>query len=124
MLVSNAYIDIGKSKSVANVLYFAGEHCCKETPSAYEQIREGTAKQVNFARAEQVFSLSHTNAIIPPPLNVLVFAFSIVWFAMEFLVWLMSCGTYILNIEKLVPVNIAYDIGRAIKMRETLTKHR
>ena len=29
---SNAYIDIGKSKSVANVLYFAGEHCCKETP--------------------------------------------------------------------------------------------
>ena len=77
--------------------------------STYEQIREGTAKQVNFARAEQTFSLSHRNAIIPPPLNVLVYAFSIVWFTFEFLVWLCSGGKYILNIEKLVPVYVDYD---------------
>eukprot|EP01084_Bolivina_argentea_P004429 8417_1 len=34
--------------------------------STYEQIREGTAKQVNFSRAEQTFTLSHRNALIPP----------------------------------------------------------
>eukprot|EP01084_Bolivina_argentea_P244248 409225_1 len=79
--------------------------------STYEQIREGTAKQVNFSRAEQTFSLSHRDAIIPPPLNVLVFAFSVVWFLIELLVWLLSCGHYILNIEKLVPVRVDYDAG-------------
>ena len=34
--------------------------------STYETIQEGTAKQVNFGRAEQTFHLSHRNAIIPP----------------------------------------------------------
>eukprot|EP01083_Nonionella_stella_P207975 755059_1 len=82
--------------------------------STYEQIREGTAKQVNFARAEQVFNLSHTNAIIPPPLNVLVFAFSIIWFLFELLLWLLSGGNYIFNIEKLVPVKIDYDFNLGI----------
>jgi len=76
--------------------------------STYEKIREGTAKQVNFARAEETFGMSHSNAIIPPPLNVIVFALSILWFAAEFLLMLCTCFTFILNIEKLVPLSIDY----------------
>eukprot|EP01084_Bolivina_argentea_P111712 199268_1 len=77
--------------------------------STYEQIREGTAKQVNFARAEQTYSLAHRNAIIPPPLNVFAFILSILWFIFEFLLFLISGANFILNIEKLVPVFINYD---------------
>eukprot|EP01083_Nonionella_stella_P004935 14421_1 len=91
--------------------------------STYDQIRGGTAKQVNFARGEQTFSLSHRDAIIPPPLNVIVFAFSVLWFAMEFCVWLLTCGHYILNIESLLPIRIDYDHSHKIfsKVEQTTT---
>eukprot|EP01083_Nonionella_stella_P061283 159736_1 len=86
--------------------------------STYEQIRGGTAKQVNFARGEQTFTLSHRDAIIPPPLNVLVFVFSVIWFLMEFLVWLLTCGHFILNIQNLLPVRIDYALEQ-IMTRKT-----
>eukprot|EP01083_Nonionella_stella_P080159 220125_1 len=78
--------------------------------STYERIREGTAKQVNFARAEQTYALAHRHAIIPPPLNGVVFAVSCVWFFFEFLVFVFSCGKAIININGIVPLYIDYNI--------------
>merc|ERR1719206_1208946 len=76
--------------------------------STYETIQEGTTKQVNFGRAEETFHLSHSNAIIPPPLNVVVYGLAVFWFTFEFLLWVVSCGTLMIDIEALVPVFVNY----------------
>ena len=79
--------------------------------STYEEIKEGTAKRVNFSRARQTYNLAHRNAIIPPPLNVVVFALLVVVMILEFLVWALSCGKYIFNVDKIIPVKINYELA-------------
>ena len=39
----------------------------------YEKVREDKTPAVNFARAQQIYSLAYKYAIIPPPLNILEF---------------------------------------------------
>ena len=56
----------------------------------YEQVREDKTPAVNFARAQQIYSLAYRYAIIPPPLNILVYTLGLVWWLSEVMVFTCS----------------------------------
>lgn len=74
----------------------------------YEQVREDKTPAVNFARAQQIYSLAYKFAIIPPPLNIIVYGLGCVWWLMEFIIFACSRGWYVLNLRKFVPVRVEY----------------
>eukprot|EP01084_Bolivina_argentea_P241321 405153_1 len=76
--------------------------------STYELIREGRASQVNFVRSKQIYSLAYQYAIIPPPLNIFIWALSPIWYCTEWLVLVCTNKKYTINVTKFVPVSVNY----------------
>eukprot|EP01084_Bolivina_argentea_P307706 531894_1 len=77
--------------------------------TTYEEKLDAKSKEVNFSRTEEIYQLAHRQAIIPPPLNIFVFALSLLWYLIELCIFGLSCAKYSLNLSKIVPIHIDYE---------------
>ena len=77
--------------------------------TTYEDKLDAKSKEVNFSRTEDIYSLGHRPAIIPPPLNILVFGLAVIWYFFELIVFALSCAKYHVNITGMRPVSIDYE---------------
>merc|ERR1712228_861681 len=77
--------------------------------TTYEDKLDAKSKEVNFSRTEEIYSLGHRPAIIPPPLNILVFGLAVIWHLFELIVFALSCAKYHVNIKQIKPVSIDYE---------------
>eukprot|EP01084_Bolivina_argentea_P005268 9958_1 len=59
--------------------------------STYEHLREDRTKMVNFARSSQIYTSAYRYAVIPPPLNIIVYIVAVFWAIFEVSVLLCSC---------------------------------
>ena len=76
--------------------------------STYENLKEDRTKYVNFARAAQIYSSAYRYAIIPPPLNLVVYIIGIFWGIYEGLVICFSCATWMVNLRFCDPITVNY----------------
>merc|ERR1712154_587119 len=77
--------------------------------TTYDEKMDAKSKEVNFSRTEEIYNLAHRQAIIPPPLNILVFVLSMLWYLVEAIIFAVSCRKYLINIECIKPVHIDYE---------------
>ena len=53
--------------------------------------------------------MAHRQAIIPPPLNIFVFCLGVLWYFCEAVLLVLSCGRFMVNIERIKPIHIDYE---------------
>merc|ERR1711997_219539 len=94
--------------------------------TTYEDKLDAKSKEVNFSRTEEIYQLAHRQAIIPPPLNILVFGLSILWGIVEMFIFGITWGKYMINIDLFKPISIDYEMQlvNRQKKRQKLTKNR
>ena len=69
--------------------------------STYERVREVGNRKVNFNRIGHTYSVINQNALMPPPFNILVAAFTLLWIIFDILVRLMTCGCFTINLQSI-----------------------
>merc|ERR1712154_617817 len=72
--------------------------------TTYEDKLDAKSKEVNFSRTDEIYQLAHRQAIIPPPLNILVFGLSLLWGLVEIFIFAITCGQYMINIDLFKPI--------------------
>ena len=72
-----------------------------------------------ISRAAQIYTSAYRYAIIPTPLNLIVFVLCAFWGIFEALVLLCSCRNCIVNLRLFDPIDVDYHtrVGRKIIMQ-------
>eukprot|EP01083_Nonionella_stella_P075424 205042_1 len=76
--------------------------------STYEHLREDKTKFVNFARSSQIYTSAYRYAVIPPPLNLIVFVVAALWGTFEMIVLFCSCRYRVVNMRRFDPISVDF----------------
>ena len=90
--------------------------------STYERVREMGTKKVNFNRISHTQSVIHQNALLPPPLNIVVVICTAFWIAMDGVVRCCTGGRYRMNIDKIS--RIEYSLSRKLVDLQSKQEHK
>ena len=88
----------------------------------YESAKQSNKLKTNFARITHTIELDRKSAIMPPPLNILVFLLTIIYQLFEVAIIFITCGYWQTKLQILYPIK--YSLYKELKMKEKETKHR
>ena len=71
----------------------------------YESAKDQNQIKTNFARITHTIELDKKSSMMPPPLNIVVFALTLLFFAVAWLVTLASCGFWMVRLQRLYPIH-------------------
>ena len=88
----------------------------------YESQKQTNELKTNFARITHTIELDRKSAVMPPPLNILVFVLTILYVLFEVSILFFTCGYWMSKLQILYPIQ--YSLYKELKMKEKETKHR
>eukprot|EP01084_Bolivina_argentea_P057973 105879_1 len=88
----------------------------------YESEKQNAKLKTNFARITHTIELDQKSAAMPPPLNLLVFALTILYWIFDALLILFTCGYWTVKLQQLYPIK--YSLKDELENKEKdSTKH-
>eukprot|EP01083_Nonionella_stella_P042856 115652_1 len=82
----------------------------------YESEKQNARLKTNFARITHTIELNNRSSVMPPPLNIVVFALTLIYALFECITVLCTCGHWTTKLQELYPIQ--YSLQTELQSKE------